>query len=670
MERKGKTKTRVRVLSLLTAAAIFCSSCRSGGKTEDNSMTCDTLFTDAPYARYTRNGDVPDISEEEMSDGASALNSGNPLFLRLRSMVKDSDGRLTWLFTGDSITANDGNSADAFASYPEIFRNYLISDLHRTGDSVVNTAVSGWKIADVNYERSVKRENPDVMLVDIGTNDDFSTDESAAEFSKKLKKLVYDCMNDGIIPVVIASGCFSDNWTDERQKSNFDQRYFEAVRGAAAESGALFVDLYHAYARDREFASDWLFCHDTVHPSRGGFLFIAQNVIRDLGLVCPGSAILSAKPDCLYGKETVCRTDGRNLVYSGFAGGNLKKAADAFGRGVVMTGGPCALGEGHFVTRRSLPQLLKNNQKNVKTLYCGLEEIMLSLDDSDRRGLVIVMPEKTADDSGIYSGREREILEKIADGAALSGFTLLLVASPSDRIFAAAVRETAEERGIPYVDACGYFDSVKNAAPDIYVTLTDENGLLSCGGAVEVASLVCISLGISDISLFSSKTYAEEFDASVWGNQGENGFEYLYYSKASGQAVPFDFIGRDSDYRNAGRYSLKSKNVSLFAGQAVFGVLPQYGVIKKFTAPHSGHVMITVMTKSHSSEDSIALSVTAGGAEIYSSFFRTNGGAYRSAVFETDVEEGMDICFRMSSGTGETGYILERITYTEQEQRK
>ncbi len=102
----------------------------------------------------------------------------------------------------------------------------------------------------------------------------------------------------------------------------------------------------------------------------------------------------------------------------------------------------------------------------------------------------------------------------------------------------------------------------------------------------------------------------------------------------------------------------------------MFGVLPQFGVIKKFTAPHSGHVMITVMTKSHSSEDSIALSVTAGGAEIYSSFFRTNGGAYRSAVFETDVEEGMDICFRMSSGTGETGYILERITYTEQEQRK
>ncbi|MBO4769486.1 MAG: SGNH/GDSL hydrolase family protein [Clostridia bacterium] len=628
-------------------------------------MTYDTLCTETPCVLSARKSAVPDISSEEMSDEATALNSGNPLFGRLRSMVTEPDRRLTWLFTGDSITANDGNSADAFASYPEIFRNYLISDLHRTGDSVVNTAVSGWKISDISYERSVKSESPDVMLVDIGTNDDFSTDERAAAFTEKLKKLVSDCMNDGIIPVVIASGCFSDNWTDERQKSNFNQRYFDSVRRAAAESGALFVDLYSAYGRDRKYASDWFFCHDTVHPSRGGFLFIAQNVIRDLGLVCRDSAILSTKSDSLYGTEEVCRTDGQSLSYSGFAGGDMKKAAEAFDRGIVMTGGPCALGEGRFVTRRSLPQLLKNNQKNVKTLYCGLEDIVHLLDESDRRRLVIVMPEKTADDSDTYAGREHEILEKIADAADSSGFSLLFVASPADRAFAAAVRETAEERGIPYVDACGYFDSVKNVSPEIYATLTDENGLLSCGGAVEVASLVCYALGIRDISLFSSKTYTEEFDRSVWGKQGENGFEYLYYSKASGQAVPFDFISPDSGNRNAGRYSLKSKSVSLFAGQAVFGVLPQYGVMKKFTVPHDGRVMITVMTKSHSSEESIVLSVTAGGREVYSSVFGTNGGSYRSAAFETDVEKGWEICFTMSSLDGETGYILERITYIE-----
>ena len=145
-----KAKTRVRVVSLLTATAIFCVSCGSGGKTEDNTMTYDTLCTETPCVLSARKSAVPDISSEEMSDEATALNSGNPLFGRLRSMVTEPDRRLTWLFTGDSITANDGNSADAFASYPEIFRNYLISDLHRTGDSVVNTAVSGWKISDIS----------------------------------------------------------------------------------------------------------------------------------------------------------------------------------------------------------------------------------------------------------------------------------------------------------------------------------------------------------------------------------------------------------------------------------------------------------------------------------------------------------------------------------------
>lgn len=83
--------------------------------------------------------------------------------------VSQPETSLTWLFTGDSITANDNNYSNGFRNYSEIFESYLVNDLGRKNDSVVNTAVSGRRISDISYAADIASFSPDVVYVKIGT---------------------------------------------------------------------------------------------------------------------------------------------------------------------------------------------------------------------------------------------------------------------------------------------------------------------------------------------------------------------------------------------------------------------------------------------------------------------------------------------------------------------
>jgi len=283
---------------LITVMAILCLSQTACQRhipvfPENTDGTSDTAPTETlPIISET----MPTLSDKE----TNTMNRQNPYYTELLKRVEDRTTPITWLFIGDSITANDGNSADDFSNYPEIFQKYLINGLLRPADTVINTAVSGWRIANCNYDVSVKPYAPDVVFLNIGTNDSFASDADAAAFREKVEAFLDKVKAGGAIPVVIASGSFSDNWVDEKQKSNFLQRYFAAIEGAAQSRETLFVDLFHAYEADRAHASLHYFCSDTVHPSRAGFLFIAQTLIRQLGIANESSPILAQDPSEMY----------------------------------------------------------------------------------------------------------------------------------------------------------------------------------------------------------------------------------------------------------------------------------------------------------------------------------------------------------------------------------
>lgn len=599
------------------------------------------------------------LTDEE--NKAVKMNMQSAFYNILIEKIENTDSPITWLFVGDSITANDGNSAEEFACYPEIFQHYLINDLHRTSDCVVNTAVSGWKISDINYNNSVGRFNPDVVFVNIGTNDSFATDSDAELFSQKLTKLTADICDGGAVPIIIASGSFSDNWGDINQKSNFSARYFDSVLKAVDKTNSLFVNLYDAYEKDRAHSSGVFFCSDTVHPSRAGFLFIAQTIIRDLGIEVGNSAIMSADPDNICNYEDIAKTVNKGGVYLDYCIGDSARIKSAFKNGVTLAGGSTVAGEGKYITRRTLLQLLSNNIKNgtADFEFGSITEISDKVDKIDTSKLLILYPEKYTLNGRYISKNARSALENL-----ISSFRgeMLIVVPPCEELDE-TVRAIAEEKSIPYVDLSRYLDSVKADDELLYSSLIESEGVLTSSGAVEAASLILSFLG-EDFSLISSKSYTELFYPQVWGKQNTNCFSYLYHRNGSDVISELEFIPSSSSLNAKNKFSLSQKNVTLYIGQSVLSVLNNYSIIKSFNPPENGNVLITVRLKSHSSENSLKLTVRNGESIIAEEIFKTNFGAYKIIKINTTAKIDTPIHFEVSSTIGEIGYMLENITYS------
>lgn len=517
---------------------------------------------------------------------------------------------MTWVFVGDSITANDGDVSKGYRSYVEIFESYLKSTLGRVNDRVINTAVSGWKVSSIDYERDIAAYNPDVVYVKVGTNDSFVDDIAANSFLQGMTALYEKIAASGAIQVVASANRFSSLWCNVAQTSQFAERYPDRIRALAYAQKLLLVDYYSAYSTDMTYAESHYFNPDTIHPNRNGMLFHAQTLLKDLGMD-KGGSIMDTKAGDLVGIEEspilLPGVDKNAFIHDG---SRCTLADVDLGNSFLLVGGATAVGaDPTLITFRSLAQYLNNNNqlgRNIP-LYCGKDSFALGeYPVSAPLSTMILMPEAYGlSGEALFAGATAEEIASMMEQALNAGMKVVLVTPPPDtlhadetRDLADAVMNAADSNGIPVIDLYGYlqvFAQADSRANEIYYT----DGRLNFAGTNEAAMLLGTALG-KDIIKISDNRFTEDQTDESWGRQNVNGFTYLYCNKQTGEYAKLPFVSKElSDSAvTADRFSLAADMLT-FIGKDVLHTSADYSPVKAFTVPLSGTVVITFKHRRH-----------------------------------------------------------------------
>ena len=569
-------------------------------------------YTDGSYragfvnyygAKYLSTNDEVEIPEEEIvqkvEGDALTWNKTQEAYAKLQEKLASNEP-MTWLFVGDSITANDGDFSRGYRNYTEIFESYLKNALGRVNDRVVNTAVSGWKISNINYERDIAAYNPDVVYVKIGTNDTFLTDYAADNFVAAMNMLYGKIVDSGAIPVIACANGFSSKWTNVEQTEAFAQRYPDAIRTIAFKNSALLVDYYAAYAADSAKSDAYWFTPDTIHPNRAGLLFHAQTLIKDLGFTAT-SPILSQNAADLSGCEvpdmTYSAVEPKNYWINGTA---LELAKVDLSKGFVMIGGSNAIGASDtFITTRAIHQYLApNNQLGLaETLYAGPAAIDYSAYAAEK--IIFLMPEALGvDGNALWTA---EAVPAAVDAAVATGRTVVLItpaptfgeSAATTEALAKAVLDTAKAKGLPVIDLYGYLSAVYAEKVDAK-TLWNDGNVLNYSGANEAAMFIGGALGM-DAKAFSDDRIVENFNPDHWGKQDNNGFSYYYQAKTGGDYLELPFIPA----ANASQVWLKDRfglapEEYCFIGEHAVHAGANYNPVQAFTVPYTGTIRLTL----------------------------------------------------------------------------
>lgn len=197
-----------------------------------------------------------------------------------------SAAALTWVCTGDSITQGLVHTHGE-RTYVDHLHELIRGDMSRIHDTVINTAMSGWRIVLLleDFERRVTRWNPDVVMLMVGTNDcsdagPFPT-ISAEEFGASIVEFVRRVRDVGAIPVLQTPPTIDVQHAPERARIS---AFAEAVRTVATRENIILID---QFARFAELGGDDLtggLLSDAFHPGVAGHAVLAREIARELGL--------------------------------------------------------------------------------------------------------------------------------------------------------------------------------------------------------------------------------------------------------------------------------------------------------------------------------------------------------------------------------------------------
>nr|WP_275444964.1 SGNH/GDSL hydrolase family protein [Microbacterium aurum] len=194
--------------------------------------------------------------------------------------------------TGDSITHGLIHTRGA-RTYVDHLHELIRGDLGRSGDTVINTAITGWR-ADLivdDFDERVGRWRPDVVTLMIGTND--CTSEwidppiDVAAFSQSVSTFVARAREAGAVVVLQTPPTIDLRRAPDRARIG---EFAEAIRSVARSTDALLVD---QHARFAEFSRGtgpgnddiaWGLLDDAFHPGRAGHAALALEVAQTLGL--------------------------------------------------------------------------------------------------------------------------------------------------------------------------------------------------------------------------------------------------------------------------------------------------------------------------------------------------------------------------------------------------
>lgn len=549
----------------------------------------------AKYLSVNDEEEEPVIVVPPKVEGSAAeWNASTDYYAALQEKLR-SDEPMTWVFVGDSITANDGDVTKGYRCYAEIFDSYLKSTLGRVNDRVVNTAVSGWKVRNIDYERDIAAYKPDVVYIKVGTNDNFTTDFAANSFYAAMSALYDKIIAGGAIPVIACANGFSSDWGNTEQTAAFAARYPDTIRTLAYAKNLLLVDYFSVYAENQAYSDSHYFNPDTIHPNRNGMLVHAQTLIRDLGMA-QDSAILSQNAGNLSGCENA------QLILPGLDtsdyitdGSDIKLADIDLNKTFVLAGGGNAVGaSSELITFRSLGQYLNNNHQLGRciTVFADDDAVI-----PEGYSAAILMPEADTLCAGATAAEMQEKIASLADGIPVVLITPPPAAEEDDGVTAALAEETrklADLLGCPLIDLYAYLEDCFELEPAAKTLWYGKDGLLNYAGCNDAILLIGTAFGLDAVKL-SDNRYMENLTPETWGTQGANGFNYLYQNKATGEYAELPFVAKEEADAvwTANRYSLAANDFT-FIGKDVLHAGAQYNPVKAFTVPYSGKVVVTL----------------------------------------------------------------------------
>lgn len=241
-------------------------------------------------------------SINEKEDGKEQEKS--PLQRKLLEKMEDGEP-LTWLFTGDSITHGllHTYGYDAIA---QSFEKYLLEDLGRTEDVVINTGVSATDTLFTveNINERVSKYHPDVVSVMLGTNDVYTGSDNPPShkdengnrititremYRKNLEEIVA-AIRDSNPDAFIIFRSPSPTSIAVRKTNLTEGGYLQTMQDVAEEDGnILHIDQYTDWTLELEtftylWGAGYYFGDRTLHPGAAGQQRMMQQFVRECGL--------------------------------------------------------------------------------------------------------------------------------------------------------------------------------------------------------------------------------------------------------------------------------------------------------------------------------------------------------------------------------------------------
>ena len=210
----------------------------------------------------------------------------------IKTLVQgDKDKPLRWLFIGDSIT-HGALHTHGYASFPQLWEQFIKDEYGRVKDVVINTAVSGATTKDQIQNNRARFEAykayTDVVFIMFGTNDCVS-DVSLKDFKNNLYKIVEDVKAVGAIPVLRAPNPCLDAPSERGVRLI---PYVDVIKGCARDNKIILINHYDEWVRASRDNSaiikrgSWIAAGDEscIHPGAAGHLNMFHAAVKTLGL--------------------------------------------------------------------------------------------------------------------------------------------------------------------------------------------------------------------------------------------------------------------------------------------------------------------------------------------------------------------------------------------------
>lgn len=205
------------------------------------------------------------------------------LFGATQSLNAQAARRVKVACVGNSITEGVGSGDHELYSYPAqlaelLGANYKVRNFGKSGHTLMTVSDRPW--VKTEKWRQLKRWNPEIVIVKLGTNDSkpFNASNIASNMKSELNSLIDSIYTiSSVKKLYICSPIPS--YGENRYKIDGEvirQQIVPAIQAVAEERGVSFIDLHQEFGYHPELLPD------NVHPSKDGAAKIAKIVYKHI----------------------------------------------------------------------------------------------------------------------------------------------------------------------------------------------------------------------------------------------------------------------------------------------------------------------------------------------------------------------------------------------------